>query len=87
MTEKQKHLVMWITEMTGVRYNPKTNLSEYINEWRPKAEHENGAALVLSVNLKISANGASYVTVNLTVIVLKKKSVNVTWKCYTKVML
>ena len=40
MTEKQKHLVMWITEMTGVRYNPKTNLSEYINELRPKAEHE-----------------------------------------------
>lgn len=40
MTEKQKHLVMWITEMTGVRYNPKNNLSEYINEWRPKAEYE-----------------------------------------------
>lgn len=28
----------WIQSKTGVRYNPKDNLSDYINEWRPKAE-------------------------------------------------
>ena len=39
MTEKQKRLVEWIEDMTGVRFTGG-NLSEYINEWRPKAEHE-----------------------------------------------
>ena len=39
MTDKQQRLVNWIEEMTGVRYKGG-NLSEYINEWRPKAEHE-----------------------------------------------
>ncbi len=38
MTDKQKRLVEWIQDKTGVKYNPKENLSEYINEWRPKAE-------------------------------------------------
>ena len=38
MTEKQQKLVNWIQSKTGVRYNPKDNLSDYINEWRPKAE-------------------------------------------------
>lgn len=38
MTEKQQKLVNWIQNKTGVRYNPKDNLSDYINEWRPKAE-------------------------------------------------
>ena len=38
MTEKQQKLVNWIQSETGVRYNPKDNLSDYINEWRPKAE-------------------------------------------------
>ena len=38
MTEKQKRLVEWIQDKTGVKYNPKENLSAYINEWRPKAE-------------------------------------------------
>lgn len=38
MTEKQKRLVEWIQDMTGVKYNPKESLSDYINEWRPKAE-------------------------------------------------
>ncbi len=39
MTEKQQKLVDWIQSKTGVRYNPKDNLSNYINEWRPKAEY------------------------------------------------
>ena len=39
MTDKQKRLVEWIENMTGVRFTGG-NLSEYINEWRPKAEHE-----------------------------------------------
>lgn len=38
MTEKQQKLVNWIQSKTGVRYNPKDNLFDYINEWRPKAE-------------------------------------------------
>ena len=38
MTEKQQRLVNWIQGKTGVRYNPKDNLSDYINEWRQKAE-------------------------------------------------
>ena len=38
MTDKQKRLVEWIQDKTGVKYNPKENLSAYINEWRPKAE-------------------------------------------------
>ena len=38
MTEKQQKLVNWIQSKTGVKYNPKDNLSDYINEWRPKAE-------------------------------------------------
>ena len=38
MTEKQKRLVEWIQDKTGVKYNPNENLSAYINEWRPKAE-------------------------------------------------
>ena len=38
MTEKQQKLVNWIQSKTSVRYNPKDNLSDYINEWRPKAE-------------------------------------------------
>lgn len=38
MTEKQQKLVNWIQSKIGVRYNPKDNLSDYINEWRPKAE-------------------------------------------------
>ena len=37
MTEKQEKLVKWIESMTGVKYKGG-NLSEYINEWRPKAE-------------------------------------------------
>ena len=37
MTEKQKKLVDWIQSKTGVRYTGGS-LSEYINEWRPKAE-------------------------------------------------
>ena len=37
MTEKQQKLVDWIQRKTGVRYTGG-NLSEYINEWRPKAE-------------------------------------------------
>lgn len=37
MTEKQEKLVKWIESMTGVKYKGD-NLSEYINEWRPKAE-------------------------------------------------
>lgn len=39
MTERQRRLVDWIEEMTGVKYEGG-NLSEYINEWRPKAEDE-----------------------------------------------
>lgn len=39
MTEKQKRLVEWIEEMTGVEYKNE-NLSEYINKWKPKAKHE-----------------------------------------------
>ena len=39
MTDKQKRLVEWIEKMTGVRFTGG-NLSEYINECRPKAEHE-----------------------------------------------
>ena len=39
MTEKQKRLVEWIEDMTGVKFTGG-NLSEYINEWRPKAEDE-----------------------------------------------
>lgn len=38
MTDKQKRLIEWIQDKTGVKYNPKENLSVYINEWRPKAE-------------------------------------------------
>ena len=38
MTEKQQKLVNWIQGKTGVKYNPRDNLSDYINEWRPKAE-------------------------------------------------
>lgn len=38
MTDKQQKLVNWIQSKTGVRYDPKDNLSDYINEWRPKAE-------------------------------------------------
>ena len=38
MTEKQQKLVNWIQSKTGVKYNLKDNLSDYINEWRPKAE-------------------------------------------------
>lgn len=38
MTDGQKKLVNWIQSKTGVRYNPKDNLQEYIREWRPKAE-------------------------------------------------
>ena len=38
MTDKQKRLIEWIQDKTGVKYNPKENLSAYINEWRPKAE-------------------------------------------------
>ena len=38
MTDKQKRLVEWIQDKTRVKYNPKENLSAYINEWRPKAE-------------------------------------------------
>lgn len=38
MTEKQEKLVKWIERTTRVKYNPKENLSDYINEWRPKAE-------------------------------------------------
>lgn len=38
MTEKQQKLVNWIQSKTGVRYNPKESLNDYIREWRPKAE-------------------------------------------------
>jgi len=37
MTEKQKRLVEWIEDTTGVKYMGE-NLSEYINRNRPKAE-------------------------------------------------
>ena len=38
MTEKQQKLVNWIQSKTGVRYNPRENLNDYIREWRPKAQ-------------------------------------------------
>ena len=37
MTEKQKRLVEWIEDTTGVKYTGE-NLSDYINKNRPKAE-------------------------------------------------
>jgi len=38
MTDKQQNLVNWIQNKTGVRYNPRENLNDYIREWRPKAQ-------------------------------------------------
>ena len=38
MTDKQQKLVNWIQSKTGVRYNSNDNLSDYIKEWRPKAQ-------------------------------------------------
>lgn len=38
MTEKQKSLIDWIWEMTGVRYQAGESLSDYIVKNRPKAE-------------------------------------------------
>jgi hypothetical protein len=39
MTEKQKHFIQWIEEMTGVGYKGEKP-SEYINKNLPKAKHE-----------------------------------------------
>lgn len=38
LTEKQKRLISWIEDMTGVKYDGKQNLSDYISKNRPKAE-------------------------------------------------
>lgn len=55
MTDKQKRLVEWIQDKTGVKYNPKENLSSYINEWRPKAEDIAEEERMMNLQLEIES--------------------------------
>ena len=55
MTEKQQKLVNWIQSKTGVKYNLKDNLSDYINEWRPKAEDIAEEERLMNLQLEIES--------------------------------